>query len=130
MSALMLQTLYMTLTTLINTLSGAFVGSYIITILSRKQNHEPLRKTPSHCTTCKHLLKVKDVVPILSYLRNDGKCPYCYTSIGTSTLKWEVGMGILFAIVGIPLFFYLDVYSAGALVIPGIALQRIMKVDE
>lgn len=85
-------------------LLGAYVGSYIITIISRVKIRGPVRGGYSHCLSCGNRLKVKHVVPIFSYLYFRGKCPYCKVKIGISSLLWEVGLGLLFGVVSYYLY--------------------------
>ncbi len=84
--------------------AGALLGSYIITIYSRwKRNITILEvdwktlryQTPtSQCLSCGFQLVKKDVIPIYSYIRYKGRCKYCRTPIGKSTLLCELGFGI------------------------------------
>lgn len=100
--------------------AGAFVGSYIITALSRKRKGMTIAKirldwkawkvewkegTPtSQCFSCGHKLHSRDVIPIISYIRFWGKCKYCGNPYGISTLLWELGCAIPFSVIGFILF--------------------------
>ena len=52
----------------------------------------------SHCDTCGHVLGARDLIPILSYIMNKGRCRHCGTPIVTWNLYGEIAMGVLFAL--------------------------------
>ena len=111
-----------------STFCGAFVGSYIITIISRIRAKEPIRGGFSHCYNCKKNLPVVEVIPIFSYLKNRGRCPYCNISIGLSTILWELGIGLVFGTLSYIFYPYIEV---GTVVISAaivVILQWVMKV--
>ncbi len=85
--------------------TGAILGSYWITIYSRlKHGVTVLRinwkkftyETPqSQCLGCGTRLSPNNVIPIISYLVYRGKCKYCHTQIGWSTLAAELIGGLI-----------------------------------
>lgn len=93
--------------------AGALIGSYIITIWSRWRRGVAIVKIiswrnaispkwkdkiwtfpTSRCFSCEHLLRTRDVIPIVSYIRYRGRCKYCGVPIGRGTILCE-GMGLL-----------------------------------
>lgn len=82
-------------TILFTFLAGTFIGSYVITIISRAKGKEKIRGGYSHCLHCNSRLEVKHILPIISYFYYKGKCPFCRARIGGSTPLWEIGMGLL-----------------------------------
>ena len=117
-------------------IGGSYVGSYIITVLSRRRNKEPIRFGYSHCEVCQRRLEVRHVIPIWSYIYYKGKCPHCHTSIGIETLLWETGFGLLFVAGLVWLFYSLpcNTYSTCIVliltVLPGEIFHAIMQVDK
>ena len=58
-------------------LMGACVGSFCNVLIYRIPKGEEFVRTPSHCMTCGHQLKWYELVPVLSWLAQDGKCRSC-----------------------------------------------------
>ncbi len=83
--------------------NGSINGSYLITWWSRhKTSRKILRNIFEDkwvCFSCGVKLKGMDMIPIYSYLRHMGKCRYCGCSIGGSILIWELGGGLLGALI-------------------------------
>ena len=79
-------------------LAGGYIGSYIITIISRYRAKEIIRGGYSHYFNCKSRLDTRQVMPIFSYIVEKGRCPYCKASIGISTFLWGQGLGLAFGI--------------------------------
>lgn len=86
---------------------GGWWGQVAITAYSRWRAREPIfsfsfRKlehtsVASHCFSCRTKLKIRDVVPVLSFIQLKGKCRYCGASIGLSTLLAELALAVLAA---------------------------------
>lgn len=66
----------------------------------------------SECDSCKHTLRWIDIVPVLGYLINLGKCHFCEKKIPISYLLMELIGGILFAISYLYLGFSLNLVIA------------------
>jgi leader peptidase (prepilin peptidase)/N-methyltransferase len=58
-------------------LFGLVVGSFLNVVIDRLPAGESLAFPPSHCSSCKHHLAVKDLIPVVSYSFLKGKCRYC-----------------------------------------------------
>lgn len=52
----------------------------------------------SHCDQCNKTLRFVDIIPILGYLINKGKCHYCERKISICYLLYEILGGALFAL--------------------------------
>ena len=52
---------------------------------------------PSHCPSCGHQLKLRDNVPVLSYLALGGRCRFCRASFGARYLIVELLAATAFA---------------------------------
>lgn len=61
---------------------GMALGSFIELVLDRVPRGESVLWPPSHCRTCAHRLSVDELIPILSYLAQHGRCRACDTPIG------------------------------------------------
>lgn len=102
-----------TIITICLSVAGAIIGSYAITIWSRWRNQIPIiqiiswrnlisprwkdkvwTSPTSQCLSCKHPLRARDILPIISYLRYKGRCRYCGVPIGRNTIILE-GTGLL-----------------------------------
>jgi len=61
---------------------GAALGSFFEVVLDRLPRGESLLWPPSHCRTCGHRLSADELVPVISYLAQRGRCRACDTPIG------------------------------------------------
>ena len=75
---------------------GTVFGSFINCMSWRIVNGENVLKGRSHCTACNHVLGVRDLFPVLSYLFLKGKCRYCGTKISPRYMLVELISGIGF----------------------------------
>ncbi len=74
---------------------GAILGSFIATILLRWPHGRSIVTGPSRCVTCGDLLRARDLVPILSYLKLRGKCRVCGGPIDRRHLAVELAAAII-----------------------------------
>lgn len=61
---------------------GAALGSFFEVVLDRVPRGESLLWPPSHCRTCRRRLIADELVPVISYLAQRGRCRGCDTPIG------------------------------------------------
>jgi prepilin signal peptidase PulO-like enzyme (type II secretory pathway) len=61
---------------------GAALGSFFEVVLDRVPRGESLLWPPSHCRTCRRRLTADELVPVISYLAQRGRCRACDTPIG------------------------------------------------
>ena len=59
------------------TLLGLCVGSFCNVLIFRLPKGEEFVRTPSHCMTCGHRLRWYELVPVVSWLAQGGKCRSC-----------------------------------------------------
>src|SRR5260370_11192006 len=80
------------------------LGSFFEVVLDRLPRGESLLWPPSHCRTCNHRLSVDELVPVISYLVQHGRCRACDTPIGRGVPIREalsgLALGLPCAIVG------------------------------
>ena len=58
-------------------LFGLVIGSFLNVVIDRLPAGESIAFPPSHCSSCKHHLALKDLVPVVSYAFLKGRCRYC-----------------------------------------------------
>lgn len=79
-------------------LTGAAVASFLGCMGWRMCNGESVLKGRSHCDSCGHVLSARDLIPILSYVKNKGRCAYCNTSIGALHFYGEIIVAMAFVL--------------------------------
>ena len=89
-----MEILYLTMFFILGTIMGSFC--YVIAI--RVSKEESIISPPSHCDNCGHILKWYELIPILSYIIQGGKCKKCHTKLSIGYLLMEVCTGILYMI--------------------------------
>ena len=77
---------------------GSVMGSFYHVLATRLSNGLSIVKPASHCDKCKHVLKWYELIPIISYLFQGGKCLKCKTKLPISYVLIEICTGILFAV--------------------------------
>lgn len=88
-------------------LFGACVGSFITLATYRLPLSEPIGLTRSQCPSCQHMLRLGDLLPIISWVMMLGRCRYCNASIhvryplielacalGAVALVWRFGVTV------------------------------------
>jgi prepilin signal peptidase PulO-like enzyme (type II secretory pathway) len=60
---------------------GMALGSFFELVLDRVPRGESVLWPPSHCRTCGHRLTVDELIPVISYLAQRGRCRACDTRI-------------------------------------------------
>lgn len=79
-------------------LLGLVFGSVLTALISRQAKGERWWKGRSHCPACRHVLSVRDLVPLFSYLVQRGRCRYCRGPIGASYPALELVTAALFTV--------------------------------
>jgi prepilin signal peptidase PulO-like enzyme (type II secretory pathway) len=77
---------------------GMALGSFAELAIDRIPRGESLLWPPSHCTTCHHRLTVDELIPVISYLAQHGRCVACDTSIGSGVPLREALSGVALAL--------------------------------
>lgn len=60
---------------------GTIMGSFFNVVAHRLSNNESIIKPGSHCESCQHLLKWYELMPIISFLIQGGRCRQCHTKL-------------------------------------------------
>jgi len=82
--------------TVVFTLLGVAVGSFLNVCIDRLPAGRSLVYPPSQCDACRHRLLPKDLIPVASYLWLRGRCRYCQARIPRRVLLVEVLAGVFF----------------------------------
>lgn len=78
---------------------GSIFASFIHVYVTRLLRNESIVTPRSHCTNCNHTLEWYELIPIISYIIQGGRCRKCSKKIGVDSLVLEVLTGLLFAFV-------------------------------
>ncbi|MGB7606077.1 MAG: prepilin peptidase [Lutisporaceae bacterium] len=62
-------------------LLGLAIGSFLNVCIYRIPSKISVSYPPSHCPTCEHKLNALDLIPVLGFLINRGRCRYCKEKI-------------------------------------------------
>jgi len=78
---------------------GTFIGSFLNVCIYRLPEGKSVVSPPSACSSCGHRLGFLDLVPILSYVFNRGRCRYCGAKYSIQYPLIELLNGILYLFV-------------------------------
>lgn len=77
---------------------GCVLGSFYNVVGYRLPKEESIVKPPSHCPNCQHQLRFYELIPVISFLFQLGKCTNCKIKIPLFYPLFEILTGILFAL--------------------------------
>lgn len=77
---------------------GTIMGSFYNVVGYRLPNGMSLVTPASHCPNCNKMLKPLELIPIISYLLQGGKCKHCHKKIAIFYPIFEFITGSLFAL--------------------------------
>lgn len=75
---------------------GLCVGSFLNVCIYRIPREESISFPPSHCTSCGYRLKVKDLIPVFSYIFLRGRCRKCKENISIQYPLIELTNALLY----------------------------------
>ena len=78
-------------------LLGLLVGSFLNVVIHRLPRGESIVYPPSHCPSCGARLGPAELVPVVSYLVQGGRCRHCGARISPRYPLVELLTGLLFA---------------------------------
>lgn len=78
---------------------GAIFGSFLNTVISRLKTGESVLKERSHCLFCKKKLNYYELIPIISFVIQRGKCRNCHKQISWQYPLVEIFTGLLFVLI-------------------------------
>ena len=77
---------------------GLVIGSFLNVCICRIANEESIAFPPSHCTNCNRKLGALELIPILSYIFQKGRCKHCHEKISLFYPMFELLTGVLFVL--------------------------------
>lgn len=77
---------------------GTILGSFFNVVGWRLPKGESIVSPPSHCPNCNHRLKFWELIPIISFFLQRGKCTSCKQKISWFYPIFEFCCGLLFAL--------------------------------
>ncbi len=78
---------------------GTVFASFVHLYATRLLKGESIIKPRSHCPKCNHVLGFWELIPIISYIMQRGRCKKCDSRIGMDSLLTEIITGCLFVLV-------------------------------
>ena len=78
---------------------GCCFGSFFMVVGLRIPLGESIIRPASHCTSCQQPLKPVELIPIVSFLLQKGRCRHCRTPLSFYYLLIEIGTGLLFILI-------------------------------
>jgi len=80
-------------------LFGLAVGSFLNCVIYRLETGGTFLRGRSFCPHCKHLLVLRDLIPVFSFLFLKGKCRYCRKPISLQYPLVELATAIIFLLI-------------------------------
>jgi leader peptidase (prepilin peptidase)/N-methyltransferase len=80
---------------------GLAFGSFANVVIWRFPREESLSRPPSHCPACEHPIRVRDNVPLLSWVLLRGRCRDCGVRISSRYPAVELLSGSLWLLAGL-----------------------------
>ena len=81
---------------LLAALLGACMGSFLNCAAWRIVHGESVLRGRSHCDACGHVLTVRDLIPVVSYLAAHGRCRYCGAKLSRRHVLAEAVSALVF----------------------------------
>ncbi|MEK7072325.1 MAG: prepilin peptidase [Patescibacteria group bacterium] len=78
---------------------GTIIGSFLNVVIIRIHNGGNIAKSRSSCPHCHHVLRPIDLIPLLSFIAQGGKCRYCHKKISWQYPLVELSTGLLFVLI-------------------------------
>lgn len=75
---------------------GLVMGSFLNCLAWRLVNGESVLRGRSHCATCGHVLDVRDLVPVVSWMLLGGRCRFCGERVSVRYPLSELVCGVAY----------------------------------
>jgi len=89
---------------------GTIVGSFLNVVILRLKKNESILKKRSYCPNCKKKLEWYELIPIISFLIQKGKCRKCQKQISSQYPLVEFFTGLIFVLAAV---YFLDFTAYG-----------------
>ncbi len=89
---------------------GTFIGSFLNVVIYRYNSSLPLVSGRSKCFSCGRELSFFEMIPVLSFLLQGGKCKNCQSKISIQYPLVEILTGVVFALIFYRQYLLLDLY--------------------
>lgn len=80
---------------------GTILGSFYLVLGTRLPKNEDIVKSRSRCDNCKKVLKWYNLIPLVSFIFQRGKCSSCGLKISSEHFFAEIFTGLLFLLTSI-----------------------------
>lgn len=77
-------------------LFGIAIGSFLLVLIERLPQNKPVLVDRSECDFCKKTLSWYELIPVVSYVLQGGKCRKCKKSLSVKYPLMEIGTGLSF----------------------------------
>jgi len=78
---------------------GLAIGSFLNVVICRLKTNESILIGRSYCPKCGTILEWHDLIPLLSFLIQKGRCRYCGKKISWQYPMVEIATGLLFLLI-------------------------------
>ena len=78
---------------------GLLIGSFLNVCIYRIPLNKSIIKPPSSCGSCGHRLNYYDMLPVINYVINRGKCRYCGEKYSYQYPLTELFNGLLYSVI-------------------------------
>ena len=95
---------------------GTIMGSFYLVLGTRLPKGEDIVKSRSRCDNCKKILKWYNLIPLVSFIVQKGKCSSCGQKISSEHFFAEIFTGLLFLLTSIYFPFGYD-YLVGLIIV-------------
>jgi len=106
-------------------MAGAILGSFSTMLSYRLPRRLSINWPGSHCPVCKTRLRPRDLIPLLSFAVQRGKCRYCGILIGWRYVVTETVLALAGAAACVIFGFTLWLLIALSLIVAGVTLIAI-----
>jgi leader peptidase (prepilin peptidase)/N-methyltransferase len=80
---------------------GTIVGSFLNVVILRLKKNKSIIKNPSHCPFCKRKLRWFELIPVVSFFIQKGKCRRCRKKISWQYPIVEFFTGVIFVLIAV-----------------------------
>lgn len=115
-------------------LLGLAIGSFLNVCIYRIPANESIAYPPSHCPKCSHKLNALDMIPVLGYIINLGRCRYCKEKISLQYPIIELFTAVLFLLLykpfGLSIYFFKYAVLASLLIVIAVIDLKTQEIPD